>query len=227
MQRRLDSAAGPVLSKQSLTCLRAPRGLMAARRLSSDERRAQIARVAATLFSRKGFDGVTTREIARKARVSEAIVFRHFPTKEALYTEIIHQKVRMQPESFDLAALSSGDDAEVFRSVARTFFRQVEEDSTILRLMLYSALEDHQLADVFLKSRESQLFDFLLDHVGRRIADGAFRKADPAVVVRAFVGMFFHFIMAGELFRVPKKLVITKDEAIAGFVDIFLNGIRA
>lgn len=200
---------------------------MAARRLSSDERRAQIARVAATLFSRRGFDGVTTREIAKGARVSEAIVFRHFPTKEALYTEIINQKAQVRPEALDLAAVASGGDAEVFRSVARAFIRQVEEDNTILRLMLHSALADHKLADVFLRSRESQLFNFLLGYAAKRIADGAFRAISPAVIVRSFVGMFFHFIMVRELFAVPRKLEISREKAVEGFVDIFLNGIRA
>src|SRR5919199_3263174 len=41
------------------------------------------------LFARKGFAGTTTKEIARAAEVSEALVFQHFPSKAALYQEII------------------------------------------------------------------------------------------------------------------------------------------
>ena len=200
---------------------------MAGERLKSGERRAQIARVAAGLFARRGFHGVTTREIARAARVSEAMVFRHFPTKEALYTEIIRQKMDVLPEKLDQEAMARGDDAGVFRSAALAFLRQIKEDDAFLRLMLYSALGDHKLASVFLKSRESAIFDVLLDYVGRRMKEGGFRRLKPAVVVNAFVGMYFHFVMSWKIFRTPKKFRITQEEAVGQFVDLFLSGVRA
>ena len=40
------------------------------------------------LFARQGFEGTTTRQIAERARVNEAIIFRHFPSKEDLYWAI-------------------------------------------------------------------------------------------------------------------------------------------
>jgi len=199
---------------------------MVAKRLSSQERSTQIASIAAKLFARKGFNGVTTREIAKKAGVNEAILFRHFPTKKTLYTEIINQKIHVKPESFDLEAARKGDDIEVLRSVARYFMKEIEKDNPFLRLMLYSALEDHELASVFLKERTDLVFGFLLEYVTRRIKQKAFRNIKPAIVFNAFVCMFFHFILAHELFDVPKALRITKEEAIEHFVDIFLNGVK-
>src|ERR1044071_2951742 len=61
-------------------------------RMAADERRLQIARVAMRLFSERGFSGTTTKEIAQAAGVSEAIIFRHFATKEDLYSAIIDSK---------------------------------------------------------------------------------------------------------------------------------------
>ncbi len=54
-------------------------------RLSADERHADIVRAVRRVFAEKGFHGTTTRELARAAGVSEALLFKHFPTKEALY----------------------------------------------------------------------------------------------------------------------------------------------
>ena len=62
-------------------------------RLSAGERREQLIQVAVDLFSRKGFKGTTTREIAAAAGVTEAIIFRHFETKEQLYTAIIDRRL--------------------------------------------------------------------------------------------------------------------------------------
>src|SRR5215208_6519149 len=64
----------------------------AAGRMCADERRLQIAEVAMRLFSESGFRGTTTKEIAQAAGVSEAIIFRHFATKEELYTAIVDYK---------------------------------------------------------------------------------------------------------------------------------------
>src|SRR5688572_516282 len=61
-------------------------------RMCADDRRHQIVQVAMRLFSERGFRGTTTKEIAQAAGVSEAIIFRHFATKEDLYTAIIDHK---------------------------------------------------------------------------------------------------------------------------------------
>ena len=53
--------------------------------MAGELRRLQILRVAVRLFSQRGFRGTTTKEIAQAAGVSEAMVFRHFATKEELY----------------------------------------------------------------------------------------------------------------------------------------------
>ena len=55
-------------------------------RLTAPDRRRQLIEAAMDLFSRKGFAGTTTKEIALAAGVSEAIIFRHFATKRDLYT---------------------------------------------------------------------------------------------------------------------------------------------
>ena len=54
-------------------------------KLSSEERRAAIVHAVRRVFAEKGFDGTTTRALAEAAGVSEALLYRHFPNKEALY----------------------------------------------------------------------------------------------------------------------------------------------
>lgn len=63
------------------------------RHVPSDERRRQILSVAAELFARRGFAGTTTRQIADAVGTSETVLFRLFPSKEALYTAILEQRV--------------------------------------------------------------------------------------------------------------------------------------
>jgi AcrR family transcriptional regulator len=74
-------------------------------RLDAEERRKAIVEAAMPLFARKGFAGATTREIARAAGVSEALVFQHFPSKAALYQEILRQGCQGDPGLATLASL--------------------------------------------------------------------------------------------------------------------------
>lgn len=62
--------------------------MRAASKLSSEQRRAAIIKAVRRVFADKGFHGTTTRELAQAAGVSEALLFKHFPHKEALFSAI-------------------------------------------------------------------------------------------------------------------------------------------
>lgn len=74
-------------------------------RLDSEERRKAIVEAAFPLFARKGFVGTTTKELAEAARISEALLFKHFPTKSALYGEILRAFCSGDPALQRLKAL--------------------------------------------------------------------------------------------------------------------------
>ncbi|HWU38291.1 MAG TPA: helix-turn-helix domain-containing protein, partial [Candidatus Acidoferrum sp.] len=149
-------------------------------RVAGEERRQQIIEAAATLFSRKGFRGTTTREIAKAVGVSEAMLFKHFATKEELYADIIEAKSHVEQLMDTMVkAAARGDDAEVLRTLAREMIARTRADPTLMRLTFFSALEGHALSDMMFRSRVQQLDDFLSRYIARRIAAGAFRDVDP------------------------------------------------
>jgi TetR/AcrR family transcriptional regulator, transcriptional repressor of aconitase len=61
---------------------------MRAKRMNCDERKAAIVKAALPLFARQGFGRTTTKQLADAARISEALLYKHFPSKESLYAEI-------------------------------------------------------------------------------------------------------------------------------------------
>lgn len=63
-------------------------------RLSAEERRQAIADAVRGVFADKGFDGTTTRELAKAAGVSEALLYKHFPSKESLYAAMLDACVK-------------------------------------------------------------------------------------------------------------------------------------
>lgn len=56
--------------------------------MTAEERRDLIIQSVIPLFAREGFKGVTTKMLAKEAGVSEALLYQHFPSKEAIYAEV-------------------------------------------------------------------------------------------------------------------------------------------
>jgi AcrR family transcriptional regulator len=193
------------------------------RRSSSRERQAGLIAAAASLFAAKGFNGTTTKEIAKAAGVSEALVFKHFPTKRALYAAILAEKVTVNEllEAIEESARKR-DDQRVFTLIA-AFRVRPGVDSTLLRLLLFSALEGHELSEMFFGQHHKIFYDRLATYIRTRIEEGAFRNVDPLLAARAFIGMVVHHRLLHEIFGVPMHR--SYDDTVTTYVDLFLNGL--
>lgn len=220
-------------------------------RMASGDRRRQIVQVAMQLFSERGFRGTTTKEIAQAAGVSEAIIFRHFTTKDELYAAIIDDKScegmgfgRTPPgeghEGHTLMdgvrhcvgeAMERGDDRAVFEGIALHMMEHHDQDPQFLRLLLYSALEGHELAQIFWDRNARVIYEFLSSYVRRRQREGAFRTdLNPLVAVRALLGAVIHHSLNNILWdKEPARRIlnIPNEEAARAFTDVLLRGIAA
>lgn len=197
--------------------------------MTSGDRRCQLMEVAIKLFSRKGFRGTTTKEIALASGVTEAMIFRHFPTKEDLYRAILDHKASEEPsEEFleELRAFTARrDDEGLFTALAVRILGHAERDPDFMRLMFYSALEGHELARSFREKQFKPLNDFVADYISQRQSEGAFRGVNPVVAVRSFVGMAVHHWLMTKLLEFH-AVDITYKEAAKLLTNIFLNGLR-
>ena len=193
-------------------------------RPSSHDRQASLISAAASLFAAKGFKGTTTKEIAKAAGVSEALVFKYFPTKRALYTASLAEKAPISRlvEAVEEVARTR-DDRRVFTLIASYRIRP-GADPTMLRLLLFSALEGHELADMFFGKQHRVFYDYLAGYIRTRIEEGAFRKLDPLLAARAFIGMVVHHRLLHEIFEVP--LDRSHEDTVSAYVELFLNGLR-
>ncbi len=224
--KRLDNGLHLVQSKCLLTKDMAQRNLTK-KRMTAEERRAQIVEVATFLFAKKGFKGTTTREIAAKAGISEAIIFRHFSKKEELYSAIVNGKCSDKDgQSLLLKALEGKRGRDVFREVATHLITEHRKDPTFMRLLTYSALEEHRLSDIFLKTRGMELIGYLEAHIRDLMKDGLIREVNPTIAARAFMGMVLHYSMSQEIYGLKRFSKTPAEEVIETFVDIFFQGLE-
>src|SRR5438128_2787363 len=201
-----------------------------AARMAGEERRLQILRVAMSLFSQRGFRGTTTKEIALHAGVSEAMVFRHFATKEELYSAILDQKACLHDEIGPCQAVADAiarkDDRAVFEAMALDALNHHEQDPQFQRLLLHSALEEHELAQMFWKKFVRRVYQSLGDYIRQRQRQGAMVNLKPAIIVRAFVGMVVHHSLNNNLWDRERQLLNISNQAAAReFTNILLHGV--
>ena len=204
--------------------------------MKGDKRREQILQTAVNLFSQRGFKGTTTKEIARASGVSEAMVFRHFATKDELYGAILDTKgcqdgIHRFPweENQSLRqALEQKDDFAVFYNIALDALNKHQSDISFMRLLFYSALEEHVLAERFFSEFVARIYGFIGGYIEERQKDGAFREMNPRIAVRAFLGMLIHHSINNILWDKGRNLLdISNEEAANNFAEILLRGIRA
>src|SRR5215472_2494766 len=96
---------------------------MTSLRMTSDLRRQLILGAAKRCFARNGFAGTTTKSVAAAAAISEALLFKHFPSKAALYAEILAEECEADPALAHLLGLQPSTAAlvELIRAMARHF----------------------------------------------------------------------------------------------------------
>ncbi len=143
-------------------------------RMKASERKSKIVDVAVWLFSQKGYDGVSTKTIAEGAGISEATVFRHFPSKESLYAEAF-QRV-MGSSTADLVAeleavANTQDDELLFRTLFREMLRGYDQNGNSHRMIQHAYLtqrgaDNQQLHD---RLRTIPFFAFLSRYVAGRV----------------------------------------------------------
>ena len=199
-------------------------------RMAGEQRHLQILRIAMRLFSQRGFRGTTTKEIALAAGVSEAMVFRHFATKEELYSAILDHKACLHDEMDPLQivgeAVKRKDDAGVFEGIALNALTQHESDPEFQRLLLHSALEEHELAQMFWEKFVRRVYRTLGSYIRQRQRDGAMIGIEPAIIIRAFIGMIMHHSLNNNLWDRKRTLLrISNQTAARAFTRILLHGV--
>jgi AcrR family transcriptional regulator len=198
-------------------------------RMPGEDRRRQLLKVAIESFAQNGFSGTKTKEIAAAAGVSEAILFRHFASKEDLYHAILDEKEatmggeRWFAEMHELA--ERRDDRGLFQHVARQLIRSFREDAAFHRLLLYASLEGHLLADLFHERFGLPMGDFLSRYIALRQKEGAFQECDPGVAAMFAFGSMVHYAMARHILG-AKNFTPSEELIVDQFVELILGGLE-
>ncbi|MBV9438996.1 MAG: helix-turn-helix transcriptional regulator [Candidatus Eremiobacteraeota bacterium] len=172
------------------------------------------------LFERNGTRGTTTREVAERAGVNEATLFRHFGSKRALLDAMREQACASEELRAVLAGLDGRDVAADLRKLA---YHAVDHMVARRAMMCVSLAEDAAATDDGPEWRgPSQILQQLSAYFTARVEAGALH-GDPLFLARAFLGTLFSYVVGRKLWdsAVPDRGVLD------GIVDLYLHGVVA
>jgi len=175
--------------------------------MTGDLRRQLILSAAKRCFSRHGFSGTTTKSVAAAAAVSEGLLFKHFPTKSALYAEILTEACEADPALHRLLELEPSTQTLVvmIREMVRHFQHVAEtpdqQEAQRLRLMISSHLDDGEFARLCYDK-----ISHLIGPIFTASLDRALAAGDAIRIGREPLNLFWfahHTVLMATLSRLP------------------------
>lgn len=197
-------------------------------RLTADERRQSILDAALRIFSRDGYDGATVAEIAGEARIAEALIYRHFSSKEALFQALIGEG---DPQDGLLASIGSGSRPahEALREFALKYFEYFDSDKNRMVFKLLTAEisrvpENTETARQTLVASRA-LVRVLGRYLGEQQKTGAVRPGPTHVQAQVVLGALYAFVQARHISRIEPQASMPLDQAARQVTDFLLGGL--
>src|SRR5258706_3008133 len=146
-------------------------------RMSCDERKGQILEAVRKVFSRKGLEGATSKELAKEAGISEALLYQHFKSKEDLHRAMLStcknswlrsggdKIMALEPSSSVLVTL-------VYFLVSRKLSSHSPEMDSLFRLLLRSMAGDGEFARIGIKEAAHSIVSKLEECIKAAIKAG-------------------------------------------------------
>lgn len=190
--------------------------------MRGDDRRAQLIDVALALFAEHGYDGASTRAIATAAGVTEALIFRHFPTKRDLLRAVIERHSPPPPDPERERELEGVPIQEALERTLLLVSERLWTHRPFIRMLLAESFRQGE-AFTELATLLEQAPRSLGRLVAARVAASEIQVADPEVAARMLGGALFAFFQSQQ-HRGAAEWRERSAHFIREAIEIFLRG---
>ena len=161
-------------------------------RLPAEERKAAVLDCACGIFSSGSYRGTTTAEIARKAGVTEPILYRHFDSKRALYLAVLDESWRRLRELWDKVVEEEEDPTLWVAVIGRAYFEAVDPRLHTANLWIQSLTEASDDPEIrkYLRKHMREVHKYVADLIRRaQEAGGVLKERDPSSEAWIFIAI--------------------------------------
>ena len=186
------------------------------------ETRQRIIDAASEVGSKVGYAKATTKAIAKAAGVNEVTLFRHFGTKENLFSAAIEQ-YGGPAIAGAIEAQLTGDYHQDMMTLGNILMSVLVERREMLRILLCESAHIPEVRTV-LSRNPRELRKTIARYLESQMEKGVIKEQHPEALAQAFMGMFFSYAISLDIFDEDIQPSITHPELVSQFVDIFIAG---
>ncbi|MCF6159465.1 MAG: TetR/AcrR family transcriptional regulator [wastewater metagenome] len=176
------------------------------------------------LFSRKGYLGATTREIAYEAGIAEVTLFRYFPSKEKLFEEVITTSSFLPALKGILPEIMDMPYKDALIVIAKKFLETLAKRKDLIKIMHSEIPRYPEKIHTIYHAFIDEMFKTLASYFTTMQKKSVLRRMDAEAAARAFLGMFFSYFTAEEFLMRKKYRSDNTEFIIQEFVKIFEKG---
>jgi len=198
---------------------------MPQKRLPAEKRKEQILKCAVKVFARNNYQSARVADIASEAGISEAAVYKYFPSKNAIYLKVLkHMSSRIL--TFWQEEINKEPNAyRALRNMGLTYFRRMSKHPDELRVQ-FQAIAEVENPEILkrLHQDHQNYMDLINKVIQRGIQEGSFRKD----VNSAVLGWLFDGV--GILMNMMNLLSFKEEfneKTVAKIIDHLLESIKA
>ncbi len=194
-----------------------------------ERRRQQIIDGALQVFSSKGFEKATNKDIAEAAGIgSPGLIYHYFKDKGDLFRQVVEQRapvLQLLTRSDTMMVLPP---REALTLLGNAFLKILDNRSAValFKLMLGEAIRRPAIAEMLNAIGPGRGFGFLTHYLEQQMDAGVLRRMDPGAAVRCFFGPLITFLLTREVFPQPDAPTLSPDTMVATAVDVFLQGMQ-
>lgn len=188
--------------------------------------RTRILNAAQRLFSQKGYNGTTTKDLAQAASVAEGTLFRHFANKKAILVELATQGwIEILTDL--LTELSEMGSYQAVAQVMRRRMLNIHKNADLMRVCFLEAQFHPELRDRIQAEVISKMTDVAEAFFETAMERGIYRPMNPRLVAHVFLGMFAVAGFSQQTLLENDSSPKAMQEMAEGLADIFLHGVLA
>ncbi len=191
---------------------------------TEEDTRTKILQAALRLFAKRGYDGTTTKDLAKSAGVAEGTLFRHFTSKKAILIEVATTGwVDILTDL--LTELSEMGSYKAVSQVMRRRMLNIRQNGDLMRVCFVEAQYHPELKESIQTEVINKMTDVAEAFFETAMEKGIYRQMNPKIVAKVFLGIFAISGFSEQTIIDPEASPQAMQEMAEGISDIFLRGV--